>query len=435
MAQLRYYDVTSNTWLPMSAVGPQGTQGFQGAQGVSTGTSAPADTTLLWLNTASAGIGTQGPQGFQGPSGGAQGAQGATAVISQSTAPANTSVVWLDTSTSVTGIATSTYNAAYKNAVLNGAFDIWQRGTSFNPPTYAIAYNADRWCGDTRADAATNYTVSRITTSSTLPTGFQYGMRLQRTNASTAYSGCFFAQSIETANSIPLAGQTVVLSFWARAGANFASSIGVSVTTGTGTDENLFNGYAGSATPIAVGLTPTATWTRYSYTATLSSATTEIGVSFNYNAAGTVAGANDYFDITGVQLEIGTVATTFSRAAGTIQAELAACQRYYQRFSSAYQYAIVVPGMFGQSSTAGQLNFLYPVTMRTTPSSIDFSNLAWYGGGGGPTSISNVVINGSYITSQGANLTVTSTGLTNGSYYVIIQSAVGSAYLGLNAEL
>ena len=139
--------------------------------------------------------------------------------------------------------------------------------------------------------------------------------------------------------------------------------------------------------------------------------------------------------VSAFQLEIGSTATAFSRAGGTIQGELALCQRYYQRFSSANQYAIIVTGMFGQSSTGGQLNFLYPVTMRTIPTSIDFSNLAWYGGGGGPTSISNVVINGSYITSQAANLTVTSTGLTNGSYYAIIQSSTGSAYLGLNAEL
>ena len=321
-------------------------------------------------------------------------------------------------------------NIAGKNFVINGGMDIWQRGTSFSTSSGNI-YTADRFCFTSGGNATT---VSQVTSGLT---GFQYAHRVQRNSGTSGTAGMYLAESLETKNSIPMAGQTVTWSFWARAGANYSqsgSTLYVQLVTGTGTDQNVLVSYTGQASPINTVVGITTSWQKFTLTTPIASTVTEIAPLWAQIPTGT-AGANDYFDITGVQLEIAPQATPFSRAGGSIGGELALCQRYYQRFSSAYQYAIVVPGMFGQSSTGGQLNFLYPVTMRTIPSSIDFSNLAWYGGGGGPTSISNVVINGSYITSQGANLTVTSTGLTNGSYYAIIQSATGSAYLGLSAEL
>jgi len=254
---------------------------------------------------------------------------------------------------------------AFGNPVLNSAFQVWQRGTSVTGAGGG-AYTADRWF----LYAGGQATVSRQATGDTtnLP-NIQYCARVQRNNASSDTTGIPFAQSFETINSIAYAGKTVTLSFYARKGANFSAAsdqIGVTLATGTGTDQNyLSTGYTGEATPISQAVTLTSTWQRFTYSATLASTATELAIRFFFGPSGT-AGAADYFEVTGVQIDVGSVALPFRTYAGTIQGELAACQRYYQRYTAAtafYRYAI------GQAVSATQAGYVIPlkVTMRTTP--------------------------------------------------------------------
>jgi hypothetical protein len=231
-----------------------------------------------------------------------------------------------------TGLAWKSYGAqvvAGKNAVINGGMDIWQRGTSIS--TLANnTYCADRWTGGGGGAAMT---VSRQDTGDTtnLP-NIQYAARVQRDNTNANTNNRQFIQTIETANSIPFAGKTVTLSFYARAGANFSAAsnlLKINIGTGTGTDQSAWPGFTGASTPLDTSVTLTTTWQRFSATTSLASNIKEIYLNFFFTPVGT-AGANDYFEITGVQLEQGSVATPFSRAGGTIQGELAACQRYFQ---------------------------------------------------------------------------------------------------------
>jgi len=53
--------------------------------------------------------------------------------------------------------------------------------------------------------------------------GFNYALRLQRTSGGTSTGGITIMQNVESNNSIPLAGKTATISFYARAGANFSS--------------------------------------------------------------------------------------------------------------------------------------------------------------------------------------------------------------------
>jgi len=258
------------------------------------------------------------------------------------------------------------------NPVLNSAFQVWQRGTSVSVAAstgVTTGYTADRWTLPTNANQAC--TVSRQATNDTtnLP-NIQYCARVQRNSGQTGTSTLFFGNTFESINSIPFAGKTVTYSFYARAGANYSptsSTLNMSLQTGTGTDQNFF-AYTGGVGAIDQNVTLTTTWQRFTATATLGSNITELNVKVIWTPTGT-AGANDYFEITGVQLDIGSVALPFRTYAATIQGELAACQRYYQALSAF--------GCAGYASGSGfsimnTLPFLS--SMRTTPTVTITSN-------------------------------------------------------------
>jgi collagen type VII alpha len=277
----------------------------------------------------------------------AVGADGTTLVANSS---ASTGVSWAGPSV-----------AAGKNVLIGSGFDIWQRGTSFAGTTNNTSCYADRWITNR---ASTGYTTSRQAAGLN---GFNYAARIQRDSGNTGTGGIYFNTSVESLESSRFAGQTVTLSFYARAGANYSASssiLGAQVYTGTGTDQNINSTYTGIATAINQNATLTTSWQRFSYSATLSSSLTELAVQFSFTPTGT-AGAADYYDITGVQLELGSVATAFSRAGGTLQGELAACQRYFQIYtgaSGAYNYF----GNVYNSTSIYQIKHL-PVTMRVAP--------------------------------------------------------------------
>ena len=273
-----------------------------------------------------------------------------------------------DSSTS-TGLR---YQSAYNgNGVINGAFDIWQRGTSIAVGA-AYPYTADRWQA-VRGGVVAGMTVSR---QSSGLTSFQYCARIQRDSGNTSTAGLSLYNAFESNNSYQYAGQAVTFSYYARAGANYSGgALNGNLGTGTGTDQNpITASYTGSATPINTTATLTTTWQRFQGTATLSSSMTEMFINFLYVPTGT-AGANDYVEITGVQVELGSIATTFKRAGGTIQGETSACQRYYQRFTGPGSN----PGAagYGYSQNANNVVLSIPpvTTMRVTPTTIDYTGL------------------------------------------------------------
>ena len=227
-----------------------------------------------------------------------------------------------DSSTS-TGLRYQATTAAGKNAVINGGFDVWQRGTSGTSRGYN---SADRWfCNNPGVGGRT------FSRQASDLAGFQYFMRMQRTAANTLTDGFSITYNAETADSMRFAGQTVTLSWWMRKGANYSGgAVRGALYSGTGTDQNADNAYTGAVAVVNLTGTPTTSWVRYSVTGTVSSSATELAIAFVWDPTGT-AGAADYLDVTGFQLEIGSVATQFTRAGGTIQGELAACQRYYQK--------------------------------------------------------------------------------------------------------
>ena len=328
--------------------------------------------------------------------------------------------------------------AAGKNAIINGAFNVWQRGTSFTGAN-AYAYTADRWAY--RDANGTPQVISQVTTG--LPTGFRYGIKMGRAAAATGTSGQYLVQGLETTQSISLASQSVTLSFYAKKGANYSpTQVAVLVATGTGTDQAIngttggigaWTGYAAVIDTTLTAATLTTSYVRYTYTGTVSSGATQIGILLQQNGVGT-AGADDYLYITGVQLEVGSTATPFQTASGTIGGELALCQRYYYRQGGQSAYQIVSTGL--SATTTTYVGYVYPqVAMRVTPTSIDYATLCVqpdpYGGIIAVTSVTNA--------SAGYNLlAITATvasGLTAFQNNRLETNNSTSGYLGFSAEL
>jgi hypothetical protein len=321
------------------------------------------------------------------------------------------------------------------NPVLNSAFQVWQRGTSVAITSSSIsAYQADRWQG---YRGATGGTVSRQVTGDTtnLP-NVQYCGRIQRDSGNTSTAAFYLTQSFETINSIPFAGKTVTFSFYARAGANYSatsSALGVYVASGTGTDQNQGAGYTGQVGVINTSATLTTTWQRFTYTGSVGATATELAVQFSFTPTGT-AGAADFFEVTGVQIDIGSVALPFRTYAGTIQMELAAASRYYYRFNSGNAYGNVANS--GYTATTTQVNSFvqFPVTMRTIPTSIDSSGIGWI-----DVASATGTASGPSFAAAGttyANVSWTTTGATANRFAWFRDSAgTGAGYLGFSAEL
>ena len=287
---------------------------------------------------------------------------------------ANGETLVADSSTS-TGLR-YTAGTVQANPFINSAFQIWQRGTSF-ALNNSTAYTADRWAMQ-MVNTATTTTRQTTSDSTNLPF-IQYCARLARNSGTTNTGTITITQSAETVNTIPFAGKTVTMSFYARAGANFSaasSALYVYLVTGTGTDQNqAVGGYTGQATPLSGSATLTTTWQRFTYTGTIATSATEMSPNIGYTPVGT-AGANDYFEITGFQLDIGSVALPFRTYAATIQGELAACQRYYYLAGSGADQGLGFGGNF--TTTEAYASIAFPVTMRTTPTLVSTTGTNYY---------------------------------------------------------
>ena len=326
------------------------------------------------------------------------------------------------------------------NQVLNSNFSVWQRGTSISmSASTGTTYAADRWASSTGANQA--ITISRQSTNDTtnLP-NIQYCARYQRNSGQTGTGNLVFAQSFETVNSIPFSGKQVTFSFYARAGANYSAAsniLSVYVVNGTGTDQSIFAGFTGSNNVILANATLTTTWQRFNYTATVPATATQLATYFLFAPTGT-AGVNDYFEITGVQLEQGSVANTYQPNQATYEAELAADQRYYPKYTSTTStdnYGTM--SGFGLATTTTNITatIQFPVTTRIPPTSIDYSNLSVYGMVSGTAnflSVSAATLTRS--TNSYAEVALTVSGATAGGLYRI-QANNTAGYIGFGAEL
>lgn len=258
------------------------------------------------------------------------------------------------------------------NPVINSNFAIWQRGTSLTGTTLT----ADRWQA---YRAVAGVTTSRQTTSDTtnLP-NIQYCARVQRDSGNAATNSIYLGQVFESRDCRFYAGKTVTISFYARCGANFSATSSILqsyLQTGTGTDQNPMTGnYTGGTNVIVGNHTLTTTWQRFTASGTIGATATEFSVMFTHYPTGT-AGAADYFEVTGVQLDVGSVARPYAPAFMSYAQELAACQRHYYRTQAGAAGQQLGAG-YNESTTVAAHYIKFPVTMRIAPTALSQSGTA-----------------------------------------------------------
>ena len=319
--------------------------------------------------------------------------------------------------------------AAGKNKIINGAFDVWQRGTSFSNPT-TTTYTADRFMVEHDGSGATRTISQQTFTPGAAPvSGYEAQYYLQyAVTGGTANTFQQVQQRIEDVRTF--AGQTVTFSFWAK---------GDAVRTIQILNNRNFGSGGSTADQSAVGstLNITTSWARYSVTATLGSVSGKtIGAnSFTTWIMRFAAATAQTIQIWGVQLEAASIASPFQTASGTLQGELALCQRYAFNplFSETALFKPVAIG-YSTSTTSSRIGLTMPVTMRVSPSLTvtpgDFS-IGYSSGANGL--LTNLTVE----TSSPSNtlLTGTTSGLTANVGYTLYRSTAGTTNLVLSAEL
>lgn len=237
--------------------------------------------------------------------------------------------------TNAVNLAAAAATGFFRNRLINGDFRVAQRGTTYASTGYG---SVDRWRGNNTT------TFNQVTV---VPTGFKNSLRFASSSAVITSA----EQRIEAINCYDLVGQKITVSLWAqnvsgtsplRLALDYADALDNWTTQTNFVSQTLAD-------------SPATDWTFYSLTFDALPAGVANGLSLR--VIRTNAAASDT-RITGVQLEVGSVATPFERR--SYGWELALCQRYYERCGCGAVGA-------AYSSTYANLGFCYNETKRAIP--------------------------------------------------------------------
>ena len=347
----------------------------------------------------------------------------------------------------------------FKNRIINGAMTIDQRNagasvdtTTTGNPTFTL----DRWAY--QCSVVSKFTVQQNAGSVTPPTGFINYLGCTSSSAYSISSSDLFLlnQCVEGLNCTDLGwgtanAKTVTMSFWVRSS--------LTGTFGGSLSNSAFN----RSYPFSYTISAANTWEQKSVTIAgdtsgtwlttngigirvyfgLGVGSTYSGTAGSWQASGLISatGATSVvgtsgatFYITGVQLEVGSTATSFDyRPYGT---ELQLCQRYYYKQKSTGSVSFFGLG-YGSSTTLLVGLVPFPSEMRTAPTALEQSGTAtdYRVSSAGTAIVCSAVptFNSADIWGSTTVFTVAS-GLTSGGGGVM-RSANATAYLAWSAEL
>jgi hypothetical protein len=343
-------------------------------------------------------------------------------------------------------------NFGFKNRIINGAMviDVRNAGASVTL-NGSESYITDRFaCGDVTDGSFTAQQVSDA------PAGFINSLKCTITSADsslTTTQTAYCYQTIEGLNIADFAwgtasATTITLSFWIK-----------SSLTGT-FGGALRNSAANRAYPFTYAISAANTWEQKTVTIagdtsgtwlttngaginlqfSLGAGPDRLGTAGAWNANNNVGATGQVqvigtngatWQVTGVQLEKGSTATSFDyRPYGT---ELALCQRYYQRYAANASYLYITNWGSGASATSMRTTISPKVSFRVAPTSLDYANIALDDHASVFTATSVTTYGSGSVDTIGIVINVAS-GLTQFRPYVGT-STTSNGYIGLSAEL
>lgn len=327
----------------------------------------------------------------------------------------------------------------FRNLIINGSFDINQRG--FTSQT-AQGYNFDRWFLAPGGDGTSTATPQTFTLGAAPVQGYE-----SRNFVQIAVSGqtsvnalTIYAQRIENVRT--LANRQVTVSFWAKATSGTPKvAIEFEQNFGTGGSPST------AVTTYINNVTISTSWVRYVVTGIVPSISGKtigtandsylslnmwLSAGSTFNArTGSIGIQNNTFQIWGVQVENNYQPTPFEQRPFGV--ELALCQRYYYRRSPSKPYALMTD--FGNAFAT---NLAYPpinlpVTMRIVPTEIETLNIVLTDLVTNYATTATIYSDGS--SQDAVQVQLTATGLTQYRSYAARANNSTSAYISFGAEL
>jgi hypothetical protein len=334
----------------------------------------------------------------------------------------------------VLGIDQSQLAGVSHNYIINGAFDVNQRAfTSVVSGGFVAVYHFDRWRLTGSGSLAT--VTPQVFTPGTAPLAGLELANFLRLNSSTDELAVI-GQPVEDVRT--LAGQTATISFYAKA-ASGTPKIAIEL------DQQFGAGGSARVTTYAGQVTLSTSWQRLTATVSVPSISgktigTSSSLTLNLFASassafdartGSLGLQNNTFDIAGVQLEAGSVATPFKRHAPSLQGELAACRRFARRYEAQgnpfarYGLGIV------DSAADVQVPFLEWAEMRTYPTQVITSGTAdfFVETAGGGYAVSTIAL------SNGNSLRFRATGAPANGVALVRGNNAASAFFVVSSEL
>jgi hypothetical protein len=379
--------------------------------------------------------------------------------------PVSNTPAWSETGTAPSALATENriinYNRGGKNIIVNGNMNVHQRSsttvTSISTSGY---YTSDRWYTDA-STASTSAVFSQLVDATDFPVNSEFRKCL-KTTCTTAKASLAVGDYVKVVQKIEgqnvqvlkkgtTAAETMTLSFWVESG---VTGTYICELVDLQNSRQISKAYTISSSGVweqktinfpsdTAGTLSNDTSARFEVSFWLAAGLTFTGGTLNNSswasftnanrAAGQVnlaSATNNFWNLTGVQLEIGSIANPFEYKSYSEHLNL--CQRYYSKLSSLSGNYVAFGSGFINSSTLAVVYLKYPLRMRATPV-LSQSNTAIFEAGGvfAVTSLGNTWYGDE---SLYVNINVAS-GLTTGRGCILVGNNNSSAFIELNAEL